>query len=216
MMAVSLLCVATCAESVAASALSTAASAERASAAADRAAALAETATNAESARAAVRAADVALARVEAIHDKIEDAHAKIFQATSDFSMQPTCEKVAVAMEHLLPHEVGERELEMQEAAEIKERREVELRLAEVEVENSLSVEELAVQYQHEIWHSHYYKYYNLEGGAEDEDEDAVDFSRGTRSPPTAACRQESHRRLISHRRCIGQHGGGFVKIMHT
>ena len=36
--------------------------------------------------------------------------------------MQPTSEKAAVAMEHLLPHEVAERELEMQEAAEIKER----------------------------------------------------------------------------------------------
>ena len=88
--------------------------------AADRAAAAAETvvfaaatvAANAESARAAVRAADVALARVEAIHAKIEDAHAKIFQATSDSSMQPTSEKAAVAMEHLLPHEVAERVLE--------------------------------------------------------------------------------------------------------
>ena len=47
------------------------------------------------------------------IHAKIEDAHAKIFQATSDSSMQPTSEKAAVAMEHLLPHEVAERELEM-------------------------------------------------------------------------------------------------------
>ena len=30
-------------------------------------------------------------------------------------------------MEHLLPHEIAERELKMQEAAEIKERREEEL-----------------------------------------------------------------------------------------
>ena len=30
---------------------------------------------------------------------------------------------------------------------------------------------------QSELWRSHYYEYYNLEGGAEDED--AVDFSRG-------------------------------------
>ena len=136
-------------------------------------------AANTESARAAVRAADIALALVEAIHAKIEDAHAKIFQATSDSSMQPTSEKAAVAMEHLLPHEVAERELEMQEAAEIEERREEELRVAEVEVEKSLSVEESAVEYQRELWRSHYYEYYNLEGGAEDEDEDAVDFSRG-------------------------------------
>ena len=28
-----------------------------------------------------------------------------------------------------------------------------------------------------ELWRSYYYEYYNLEGGAEDED--AVDFSRG-------------------------------------
>ena len=77
-------------------------------------------------------------------------------------------------MEHLLPHEVAERELEMQEAAEIEERREEELRLVEVKVEKSLSVEELAVKYQHELWCSHYYEYYNLEASAEDEDEDAV------------------------------------------
>ena len=80
-------------------------------------------------------------------------------------------------MEHLLPHEVAERELEIQEATEIEERREEELRVAEVEVEKSLSIEESAVEYQRELWLSHYYEYYNLEGGAEDED--AVDFSRG-------------------------------------
>ena len=104
--------------------------------------AAATTAGNAESARAAVHAADVALARVEAIHAKIEDAHAKIFQATSDSSMQPTSEKAVVAMEHLLPYEVTEQELEMQDMAKIKERREEELRVAEVDVEKSLSVEE--------------------------------------------------------------------------
>ena len=32
--------------------------------------------------------------------------------------MQPTSEKAVVAMEHLLPHEVVERELEMQEVRE--------------------------------------------------------------------------------------------------
>ena len=82
-------------------------------------------------------------------------------------------------MEHLLPHEVAERELEMHVAAEIEERREEELRVAKVEVEKSLFVEELAVEYQRELWRNHYYEYYNLEGGVEDEDEDAVDFSRG-------------------------------------
>ena len=49
-------------------------------------------------------------------------------------------------MEHLLPHEVAEQELEMQEAAEIEERREEELRVAIVEVEKSLSIEESAVE----------------------------------------------------------------------
>ena len=169
--------VAACAESAAASSLSAAASAERASAGADRAAAAAETAAaatatvaaNVESARAAVRAADVALARVEAIH-------AKIFQATSESSMQPISKKAAVAMEHLLPYEVVEWELEMQEAAEIEERRDEELHVAQVEVEKSLST---GVEYQRELWRNHYYKYYNLEGGAEDEDEDVVYFSRG-------------------------------------
>ncbi len=69
----------------------------------------------------------------------------------------------------------------MLEAAEIEERREEELHVAEVEVEKCLSVEESAVEYQHELWHIHYYEYYNLEGDAEDEDEDedVVDFSRG-------------------------------------
>ena len=114
-----------------------------------------------------------------AIHAKIEDAHAKIFQATSDSSMQPTSEKAAVAMEHLLPHEFAERELEMQEAAEIEERREEELGMVEVGVDKSLSVEESAVEYQRELWRNHYYEYYNLEVGAEDKDKDAVDFSRG-------------------------------------
>ena len=107
-------------------------------------------------------------------------------------------------MEHLLPHDVVERVLEMQEAAEIKERREEELRVAEVEVEKSLSIEESAVEYQRELWRSQYYEYYNLEGGAEDEDEDTVDFSRGARSPPTAACRQDkssmSHLTQAMHR----------------
>ena len=86
-------------------------------------------------------------------------------------------------MEHLLPHEIAERELEMEEAAEIEERREEELRVAKVEVEKSLSIEESAVEYQRELLRSHYYEYYNLEGGADDEDEDedvdAVDFSKG-------------------------------------
>ena len=117
-------------------------------------------------------------------------------------------------MEHLLPHDVAERELEMQEAAEIEERREEELRVAEVEVEKSLSIEESAVEYQRELWRSHYYEYYNLEGGAEDEDEDVVDFSRGDAESTNGG--RTSDRRLISHRRCIGRRGGGFVKIMRT
>ena len=71
----------------------------------------------------------------------------------------------------------------MQEAAETKEHQEEELCMAKVEVEKSLSIEESAVEYQHELWSSHYYEYYNLEAGTkdedEDEDEDVVDFSRG-------------------------------------
>ena len=67
----------------------------------------------------------------------------------------------------------------MQEAAEIEERREEELHVAKVVEEKSLSVEESVVEYQRELWRSQYYEYYNLEGVAEDEDEDAVDFSRG-------------------------------------
>ena len=96
--------------------------------------------------------------------------------------------------EHLLPHEVAERELEMQEGAEIEEHREEELRVDEVEVEKSLSVEESAVEYQRELWRSHYYEYYNLEGGAEDEDEDAVDFSRGDTESTTLVQGVEAER----------------------
>ena len=109
-------------------------------------------------------------------------------------------------MEHLLPHEITKWGLEMQEAAEIEERREEELRVAEVEVEKILSVKESAVEYQQELWRSHYYEYYNLEGDAEDEDEDedAVDFSRETQSPPTTSCRQDksstSHLTPAMHR----------------
>ena len=51
--------------------------------------------------------------------------------------------------------------------------------MAEVEVEKSLSVKESVVEYQRKLWRSHYYEYYKLEGRTEDEDEDAVDFSRG-------------------------------------
>ena len=46
--------------------------------------------------------------------------------------MQPTSEKAAVAMEHLLPHEISERELEMQQAAEIEEHQREELLKAQV------------------------------------------------------------------------------------
>ena len=67
-------------------------------------------------------------------------------------------------MEHLLPHEVLEQELEMREVAETEERWGEELHVAQVEVEKSLSVKESVVEYQCQLWRSHYYKYYNLEG----------------------------------------------------
>jgi hypothetical protein len=63
----------------------------------------------------------------------------------------------------------------MQEAAEIEERWEEELRVAKEEVEKRLSIEESAVEYQHELWRRHYYEYYHLE----DEDDDAVELSMG-------------------------------------
>ena len=96
-------------------------------------------------------------------------------------------------MEHLLPHEIAERELEMQEAAEIEERREEELRVAEVEVEKSLSVEESAVEYQRELWRSHYYEYYNLEGGAEDEDKSSTAESTNDDMSPGQVINISSH-----------------------
>ena len=91
--------------------------------------------------------------------------------------------------------------------------------MAEVEVEKSLSVEESAVEYQRELWHIHYYEYHNLEGGTEDEDEDedAVDFSRGGRVVHQQRhVARRIHRCLILHRQFIGRRGGGFVKIMRT
>ena len=47
-------------------------------------------------------------------------------------------------------------------------------------------VEESAVEYQRELWRSHYYEYYNLEGDTKDED--AVAFSRGARIRQMVAC----------------------------
>ena len=119
-------------------------------------------------------------------------------------------------MEHQLPNEVVEWELEMQEAVEIEERRQEELRVAQVLVDKSLSIEESVVEYQRELWRNHHYEYYNLEGGAEDEDKDIVDFSRGRGVHQRRYVPRISHRRLISHRRYIGRCGDGFVKIMHT
>jgi hypothetical protein len=46
----------------------------------------------------------------------------------------------------------------MQEAAESDEVREEELLLAQEEVDNHLSVEESAVEYQRELWRRHYYE----------------------------------------------------------
>ncbi|KAI4987817.1 hypothetical protein ZWY2020_028575 [Hordeum vulgare] len=72
------------------------------------AAAAVTVAANSKSAEAAVRATDIFVAPVEAIHAKIKDAHAKIIHATLESSMQPTSEKVAAALEQLLPHEIVE------------------------------------------------------------------------------------------------------------
>ncbi|KAI4994175.1 hypothetical protein ZWY2020_029223 [Hordeum vulgare] len=95
-------------------------------------------------------------------------------------------------MDDLLPHEIVERELELQEVAETEERFVEELHVDKDEVEKSLSTEESVVDYQCELWRCHYYQYYNLEGGAdEDEEIDAVDFSRRTHSSPMAACRRD-------------------------
>ncbi|KAI4988674.1 hypothetical protein ZWY2020_035914 [Hordeum vulgare] len=126
--------------SAATSVLSVAACKERASTAAVREVAAAEIAAaaatmmvaNTESARAAVHAADVAMCWVNAIHAKIEDAHTKIFQATLESSMQTTSKKATEDIEYLFAHQI-ERELEMQEAMEMREleMRELEERLEE-------------------------------------------------------------------------------------
>lgn len=97
------------------------------------------------------------MARVDTIHAQIEDAHAKIFEASSESSLHPTSEEAAeaeaemladdAAMEAMepLPHEIAERKLEMQEAAESNEHREEELCVAKEEVEKRLSIKESAM-----------------------------------------------------------------------
>ncbi|KAE8804334.1 DNA-directed RNA polymerase II subunit RPB1 [Hordeum vulgare] len=115
----------TCAKSATAYAKSAAASAERASGVCDRAAIIVEL--------------GAAVAPT--------DAHAKILQATLESSMQPTYEKEAEAMDDLLPHEIVERELELQEVAETEERFVEELHVDKDEVEKSLSTEESVVDY---------------------------------------------------------------------
>ncbi|KAI4987826.1 hypothetical protein ZWY2020_028584 [Hordeum vulgare] len=90
----------------------------------------------------------------------------------------------------------------MHEAAEIQERREEELRVAEDELKKSVSIEESVMEEQCNLWCSHYYEYYNLEGSAEeeDEDDDAVDFSRGdVQSTSGGMSPKTSHRRPILH-----------------
>ncbi|KAE8807841.1 DNA-directed RNA polymerase II subunit RPB1 [Hordeum vulgare] len=183
------------------------------------AAAPAMAAANAESARALVRAAHVALSWVEAIHAKIEDAHAKIFQATSESNMQPMSEKEVEAMEHLLPHEIIKQELEMQEAAEIAEQRDEKLCVAEDEVEKILSIEESAVEYQCELWHSHHYEYYNLEGASTRTTRTTRTTTRLTSAGGRAVQQKRhvdktSHRCVILHRRGIGRCGSGFVQLL--
>ncbi|KAE8802883.1 DNA-directed RNA polymerase II subunit RPB1 [Hordeum vulgare] len=60
----------------------------------------------------------------------------------------------------------------MQEVEEIKENWEEELHVDEDEVEKSMSIEESVVEYQSELWRSHYYEYYKPERSNEDEDKD--------------------------------------------
>ena len=105
----------------------------------------------------------------------------------------------------------------MQDATKIEERREEEFHVAKVEVEKSLSIEEPVVEYQRELWRSHYYEYYNLEGGAEDEDEgeDVVDFSRGDEESTNGGMSPGQVIDVSSHTN-DGRRSSGFVKIMHT
>ena len=109
-------------------------------------------------------------------------------------------------MEHLLPHEVAERELEMQEAAEIEERPEQELRVAEFEVEKSLSVEELVVEYTTSFGASTTMSTTTMRASPRTRTRTRMRLTSagGTRSPPTAACRQDksstSHLTPAMHR----------------
>ncbi|KAI4972839.1 hypothetical protein ZWY2020_003764 [Hordeum vulgare] len=104
-----------------------------------------------------------------------------------------------------LPHEISEQELEMREPSESVERWE-ELCMAQEEVEKRLSVEELVVLYQCELWRRHYYKYYNHEGdaddegNAEDEDIDAVEFSLGDAESSTGGMSPDKSSTYHQHR----------------
>ncbi|KAI5015352.1 hypothetical protein ZWY2020_056742 [Hordeum vulgare] len=84
---------------------------------------------------------------------------------------------VSDAMEPLL-HEISKRELEMSEPSDSNKRLE-ELRVAQEDVEKCMSVEELTVEYQRELWWCHYYEYDNDEGDADEEDVVVVKFSLG-------------------------------------
>ncbi|KAI4987719.1 hypothetical protein ZWY2020_028477 [Hordeum vulgare] len=193
------------AKSTVASALRAATSVDTASPAAKMAsiaakmtsAAAATAAANAKSARATYRAAEVTLARVEAIQANIENAHTKISQASSKSIMHHTSEEGAAsdvemhvdeaeaeAMEPL-PHEIFERELEMQEPSESDKLLE-ELRGAREEAVKCLSVEESAMRYQRELWRCHYYEYYNYEGNTNGEDVGVVEFILGDMKSSTS------------------------------
>lgn len=58
-------------------------------------------------------------------------------------------------MEHLLPHEIAEWELEMHKAVEIEERQEEELRMDEDELEKILSNDKSALEYPRKLYHNH-------------------------------------------------------------
>ncbi|KAE8790578.1 DNA-directed RNA polymerase II subunit RPB1 [Hordeum vulgare] len=170
-------------------------------------------AANAKSARVAYHAMEVALARVKEIQANIENAHVKIPKASSKSSMHHTSEEAAVVYAEmnvnpaaaeamkLFPHETFEQEVEMRALSESDESLE-ELRVAQEEVEKRLSIEEPAVEYQHELWRCHYYEYYNDEGDTDGDDIIVVEFCVGDAESSTSGI---SHEQVIEISSNIGE-----------
>ncbi|KAE8799774.1 DNA-directed RNA polymerase II subunit RPB1 [Hordeum vulgare] len=92
------------------------------------------------------------------LYDRIDHLQAQIYDLQNqncEVQHASQVKKAADAMEHLLPHEIAEWELEMHKAVEIEERQEEELRMDEDELEKILSNDKSALEYPRKLYHNH-------------------------------------------------------------